>query len=67
MALATAWCNVSDQGQAKVKAYCFFDYSGERKKYSGWNIASKVFRRGVTEERKHCWRKINAKCGKIKN
>ena len=24
MTLATAWCNVSDQGQAKVKVYCFF-------------------------------------------
>jgi hypothetical protein len=35
MALATAWCNVSDQGQAKVKVYCFFFfcYSGERQNF----------------------------------
>ena len=34
MALATAWCNVSDQGQAKVKVHCFFFcFSGERQNF----------------------------------
>jgi hypothetical protein len=52
MALATAWCNGRDQGQARVGIFGFFVSTWVAPKFSCWNIAGNIFRRGVTEERK---------------